>query len=105
VYDADECVLPKSSNEQRRPAVIGAPLPMNSPSFDRNIQTRTLELRNQERHAPGIFIPRLRMGTLRPQIAFGPIPNAPEKTSAPPRPATPHPRKIAVAAARAGGRR
>jgi hypothetical protein len=66
----------------RMPAVIGEPVQIGPSCSARAEQVRTLPLRLPAPREAGIFIPRLRMGTLRPRMAFGPIPSASDKSAA-----------------------
>jgi len=54
------------------PAVIGDRVACKPESVIHLAGQRTLRLRRSRHRAHGVFIPKMRMGTLRPRVAFGP---------------------------------
>jgi hypothetical protein len=80
VNDPDE-----SSSEPQRamprdatPAVVGEAIEIRRSELQRGVSTELAaapDLQVSTRRRSGIFIPRLQMGTLRPRVEYGPVPN------------------------------
>lgn len=56
------------------PAVVGEPVEINPPKLVRSVLTVSQHNPPRTTRKLGIFIPRLRIGTYRPRMAFGPVP-------------------------------
>jgi len=71
VNDPDEAPV-ETMRPEPVPAVIGDPVVCEPESVIQLAAQRTLRLRRSSHRAQGLFIPKMRMGTLRPRVAFGP---------------------------------
>jgi hypothetical protein len=84
VNDPDGCNEPRGnalvSTNPAIPLPVGEIIEMKAPRLIRILQGRGASGARKLDRTTGIFIPKLRIGTYRPRMAFGPVPKAPAQS-------------------------